>query len=887
MLRERVQPVAGPVRVLLVARPAGSWWHGLRHELAKAGMASSATGLGPLAPTIAGRAAIYGAACATFADRLGVTDVTEWPVPDLAGDRWKLVLTIHMAALAAVDAHVRETTAPIEPDLISAYLLDREHAHWQALHGNGRIGTAQAMIGRAAYTATLTGPMPRARAVEVLTAVQVEPSNSVVDDHAMCYPPDDPAAALQPIYPDLLGEDFLALSTPGHPVADYLPDGWATTAAAKLLSGVDADEPSPWAASAVTVLVETARRWPHIATGVLGPLLRANPGLALTAGNAAMTGLAAIEDIGMEVLDLIAARFPARRHLDLDVGIAAITSRLTGPRLRAAVDDHTRASLHDEAGQRLGNAGRYAEGADALAAAADLYRHMGDEYASELAGALSSLSYLYSKLGRQSEAIAATTEAVGTLRRLVRTDVSHLPDLANALQSLGVDLSHQGRLAESLDATVEGVRYLRLIAEADPERSKVDLARALANLGIRLSHAGERKEALVVGREAVGLFREAVARDPTRHQDELALALDELGSRLTDVGRREQAVEASQEAVVLHRRLAAVNPAAFGPDLAQSLGRLGIRLSFVGRWSEGLAVTAEAVGTWRLLAAMAPLAYEPQLAEALSLYGVRAAEVGRVADALRATADAAHVLRRLASDNPRAYQPNLAATLDNLGVRLFEAGRRTEARQVTAESVQLYRDLAAADPRTYEPDLAMALANLGAFASSLGEPEAAVEAAAEAVQIRGRLAAANPDAFLPDLAMSLVNLGIGLAKTHRCSDGLVVTADAVQMCRQLSANVPDAFRFDLARALRGFAAVRLWCGRELPEASAAADESQALLRSLADEYPDKFTAELASLDDIRIGLQAASTNSSGDNPDGVLPSAASEPVAGDGQDATP
>lgn len=60
---------------------------------------------------------------------LGVPGAHQVPrPPNLAEDAFGLVLAVHMAALAAVDAHARGGQAPADPAALSAYLLDRELA---------------------------------------------------------------------------------------------------------------------------------------------------------------------------------------------------------------------------------------------------------------------------------------------------------------------------------------------------------------------------------------------------------------------------------------------------------------------------------------------------------------------------------------------------------------------------------------------------------------------------------------------------------------------------------------------------------------------------------------------------------------------------------------
>ncbi|GAA0986595.1 hypothetical protein GCM10009555_064340 [Acrocarpospora macrocephala] len=190
------------------------------------------------------------------------------------------------------------------------------------------------------WLAILAGPLPHDGGVAVLARTQVaalpEHASEVLDDHRRCYPPVDGSTVLEPLYPDRLAEDFLALTTPGNsdPGADReAVDSWAATSL--LSSPVGQDSPS-WARGALSVLIETAHRWPHIAATQLAPLLTTRPELILHAGGTVLARLAALPDIDTALLEKIEALLPASRHIDLDLGIAALSARLVERRLKAS-----------------------------------------------------------------------------------------------------------------------------------------------------------------------------------------------------------------------------------------------------------------------------------------------------------------------------------------------------------------------------------------------------------------------------------------------------------------------------------------------------------------------------------------------------------------------
>jgi hypothetical protein len=320
-----------------------------------------------------------------------------------------------MAALVAVDAHRHGDKAPAQPHALSAYLLRRERAHWHTLHA------------RTVYVATLTGAMRRDEAHHVLHRVQLtEPGiDTILDDHRFCYPPHDSRTVLESLHPDRLGEDMLALTTPGHEHTGdngWQPDDWATNTAHTLLSGAEPDPPA-WAPGAVTVLIETARRWQHVAVDVLYPMLRQRPDLAIAAGGAALPRLADLPTADIEVLEAIEARLPDDRHVDLDLAATAITTTLTRHRLADLADPADRARLHATHAWRLANAGHHQQALAPSQDAAELYRQLAQAnpaaYLPNLATSLWGYAWVCVNIDRDlSGALAAAQEAISLYTRL-------------------------------------------------------------------------------------------------------------------------------------------------------------------------------------------------------------------------------------------------------------------------------------------------------------------------------------------------------------------------------------------------------------------------------------------------------------------------------------
>ena len=452
----------GPVRVLLLARPAGLWWTALRHELDKADAATDEIPLAPLAPTREDRRAVFRAARDRFAELLDVNPAGSTTPVDLDEDDYARVLSVHMAALVAVDAAGAGRRAPADAVGLSSYLLDREHAYWQDLHTQHAGHIRPRVMGRAVFLATLTRPLPREQALGVLRHVELassaESCEQIIDDHAACYPPADTDTVFEPLYPDRLGEDFLALQLPGHTMGSYTPDGWTTDALPRLLTAVDghgAGSAPQHLRNTVTVLIEAARRWPHVAreaVTIYRRLAEANPTAYL-------------------------------------------------PNLATSMNN---------LGLRLSNLGRREQALAPTEEAVTIYRRLAEAnptaYLPDLAASMNNLGILLSNLGRQDQALIPTEEAVTIYRRLAEANpAAYLPDLARGLWGFAWVRATVGlELPEALAAAEEAIAIYQRLVEETPEAFGNDLLSARYTLANILDGLGRHDEAAELRRQIGG-----------------------------------------------------------------------------------------------------------------------------------------------------------------------------------------------------------------------------------------------------------------------------------------------------------------------------------------------------------------------------------------------
>jgi tetratricopeptide (TPR) repeat protein len=841
-----------PIRLVLVARGIGLW-PSVRAELDRHQAGTSEHALRPLADVPGEREGMYAAALHAFTGRYGDVRVTGTTPAELSTEpEYGLALAIHMAALVRVDAAANGRRRPSGVTALSAYLLDREREHWAKLaasHADGSdYRTAPRVMARTVFTASLTGALAHREGKSLLERLDLPAHpEQVLSDHAVCYPPADPrhGAVLEPLYPDRLAEDFLALMLPGHDLEAHPADPWAATSISLILAST-ADNASPrHLGRAIAVLTAAAGRWPHVGADHLYPLLLENPRQAVSAGGAALAGLAGLPTVPTSLLEAIEPHLPERRDVDLDVGIAALASRLAAERLGRHPGLVDRARIQGDLSVLMSHAGRNAEALHAAEEAVALARRLVDREGAarepDLAAALTTLCGALSQVGRRQDAFEAATEAVAIHRQLAgETPAAFAEGLAVSLHNLSIALAGAGLRDEAVEAAEEAVRLGRHPDDLDGQGR---LAGALDNLRLRLLEVGRLTEALTPAEEAVAAHRELASADPGAFRPDLARALSNHSVLLTKVRRHEEAVAAAEEAVAICRELATTNPAAFETDLAISLTNLGNALSESGERDEARERTDEAVTLYRRLV-RDNAALEVNLALSLSNLGKHLSDIGERAAGLDATEQAVEIRRRLAADNPDAHSPGLAKSLDQLGQRLLAVGRLTDGAVAAGEAVELRRALAAQHPAAFTADLADALTNQGTLLWALGRPQDAVATTQEAIEIRREPAAPVPTDKAPELAAALTNLSAMLAALGRLDEALDAATEAVALSRHQARTDPSAAAPGLAAALANLGLV-LAAGGQRAEAAAATEESVDIRRRLAVASPAAFEPVLA------------------------------------------
>ncbi|MEU4428668.1 tetratricopeptide repeat protein, partial [Actinoplanes sp. NPDC024001] len=215
------------------------------------------------------------------------------------------------------------------------------------------------------------------------------------------------------------------------------------------------------------------------------------------------------------------------------------------------------------------------------------------------------LGIRYSDVGRRTDAVTASEEAVGIYRRLSTANPAFLPDLASALTNLGVSYSGSGRRTDAIPPTEEAIAIYRKLSTDNPAFLP-NLAGALNNLGVSYSEVGRRIDGITATEEAIGIYRKLSAQN-SASLPHLATALTNLGTRYSDFGRLSDAITATEEAIGIYRKLSAQN-SAFLSKLAGALHNLERHYMQAGNsaateveWHRSLSDAAPEAGAFLLL----------------------------------------------------------------------------------------------------------------------------------------------------------------------------------------------------------------------------------------------------------------------------------------------
>jgi tetratricopeptide (TPR) repeat protein len=861
-----------PTRLLLLGRSV-SPWAAVRAALEDLAADTDHQVLESLraGPEMSEREQMFSVARHCFANRYGIQGQVAQPSGTLDQPGFGLTLTLHMAALVTVDAQARGVSPPVDIDGLSAYLLNRERKHWTNMYQNRLEGlefeSSPEAMNRVVFTAAISGATSYTKGAALVRSLssEVHPDR-LLADHAACYPPSEAGEVLEPLYPDRLAEDFLALTLPGHSVSSYQPGAWASADIAALAARQQDGSPPAYVTRMLQFLASAAApgRWRHVA-GHLEAILGADPALAVEAGSSVLSAIAEVSDLDSSVFDEIERNLPSGRQIDLDVGMAAITARVVSNRLPNAGHGDS-AWLCNLLAWRLGNAGDRRGSLAAIEEATAIRRALARDGSSaalaDLAEALTGLSVALAAVTRKQDALAAAEEATRIYRGLAQNDPhAYLVSLALCLTQLGDCLAETGREADGLVVIDEALAME--LSVADEMRSEQDTHRkyeywrlvvALTDgRGKHLASVGRGTEALEIMESSVDLARLLAREFPDQYLPGLAGTLTDVSGHLTRAGRAADALAMQEEAAALHRRLASMNPAAHNAGLARSLSILGGQLAAAGRSEEGLAAAEEAITLFRQLTKEDPAIFLPHLAATLGNAGMASSTAGRTADAIAFREESVSIYRKLALEDPVVGESDLVVSLHNLGRLLSDTGHMDAALLILEEAVDLGRRLAQTRSATRQKELALSLDSLGIHLMKTGRGTEALDVGQEAVVLHRELVRKDAGSNPTELVSALVNLGYRQLGMDQDSEALVTLKEAASLRKPASGD-QDQYSQLLAMLLDNVGR-SLWEKGSLPDSVTALTEAVAVHRVLAEKDPDRHLSDFATaLADLGTGL---------------------------------
>jgi tetratricopeptide (TPR) repeat protein len=688
-------------------------------------------------------------------------------------------------------------------------------------------------------------------------------------DHVRCYPPAtvDSQQVLEPMYPDRLAEDFLALTLPGH-LADYPQRPWAATTLATLLDRGRPDDPAPpWTARALTFLLAAAERWDHLGPGYVYPLLLGDPRLAIDGGNPVLAGLTRLPDVTPGVLNSVHRRLPRGRNHNLDMGAAAVTQRWAEQRLARARRPATRAAVLADLGRRLARAGLHDDALPAQRKVVEIWRAQRTlnlparamwrflqvdpaGINDRLTRSLIDLTHTLIQAGEARQAVVTAQEADAVYDRL-----------GESLVWLVTTRSPVPPRKEAARGEIRAVRAAAYWAAGRRGMAKIDAQSALMSRwrfkDLYLKRVDPRLAGLFT--DHVPALEQAVAMaviDPATGDTDMALSSVSLRTRLdaaADVaalhdpdGARPHRLSLAYAAYRVCERLAEIDPDRYLPDFAVAVDHLGELLSVLNHAALGEVFAARAVGMFRKATRASPSAYEPHLATALVNLSQSLRDSGRPHDA-RAAAEEAAEIRQRRDDGSFQAREDLAEALRVLADLASVCGEHEQAVETAREALAIsraaYTESLPAPPwtpeNTPEPawNVGRACLILGTVLVAGGQYQDALPVLQESIDIgRQWIVGEKVRRYRETLAKALNNQALAHRGLGQNEDAETTSRMCLDLAREEAASDPELFEPFLAHALTQ-RAITLMCCDRYHEASVTAVESVEIHRRLAQAKP--------------------------------------------------
>jgi tetratricopeptide (TPR) repeat protein len=818
-----------PVRILLLARAAGDWWTKLYDDTDDDQLAAlldnaAMIDLGPVSHATADRIASFESAYREFAARLGLGHEPVIPPPDLDDNRYDLLLTVHMAALAALLDSSMPLGGADRADARSGSrdparrVLAHERRYWKQARAARSLPDAidAVALGQIVAAATLFGAPDTAAALRLLRSLPAfadQPQAVLVECLRWASAVHPGPSALNPLQPDRLGEDH---------VTAVLGDTGPDLIGAALPQCDDGQR-----RRALTVLGRAASR--HESAGsFIEDMMIGDPGRLVPIAAEVATQLRDPDPLTSAIAACLPRLTDQRAIFRLADALPGDTVALADTAVaitRVAVAASAEVNGEDSAEHavRLNDLAARLAAVDAHEEALETAQRA--VAVARLAGS-ASLAAILCTLARQQAMLGLTAEARGSYREamtLSERDDEHL--YAVCLSSYAL-LGGDGRKPNILADSAKAVRILQRLARDKPADQQRDYAMAIANDAAVLTVDGHYNKALDGARRALSVLRPLAALRPDAFRPDLGRVLNSLAAVHAEVGHFAQARSPATEAAQIFRDLAALKPGRFDVLLTDVLRTYAGVLSALGQGELAFDTMAQTVAIFQKLIARRPAARLPDFVTVMHNLPSVATRANRGDDALEILRGTEAQLRQLPPGGAR--DDALGVTLSAISNVQYHECRYDLAAAAGAEAAAILL------PGIRGDLYGAALANRAMAQARLGNITDAVEGARTAATVARSLDPAFEIGKL-DVARGLGQVTVALLAADRTEYAAAIGGHAVELSRAVAARNP-AYVCDLGVALRDYAVALYRVSPTLNRHrwGAAIEEAIGLLQPLAD-----------------------------------------------------
>jgi serine/threonine protein kinase len=316
------------------------------------------------------------------------------------------------------------------------------------------------------------------------------------------------------------------------------------------------------------------------------------------------------------------------------------------------------------------------------------------------------------RLGRNTEAAAATRAAIAGYTKLVRdfpVESEYRRRLAQSHNLLGPLLEKLGKRSEAEEHSRRAVVLReKLLADFPKVQAfQQDLANSHIDLGLLLYDQGNLQEAEQHQRKALVLFEKLAARLPASPVVRFGLGNchRNLADLLDDLHKPSEADKHYRQSLLIHEKLAADFPAVRHYRLVRASGHAahGRFLTSLRRFPEAEQQLRKAITIQAALAAEFPAAphYQEQLAISQNSLGGLLDDQGKPLEAEEHYKKAISIQEHLAADFPvnHDYQVRLGGTYNNLGQLSRERGQLDESLPWFEKAIRVLNAVYQREPR--------------------------------------------------------------------------------------------------------------------------------------------------------------------------------------------